>query len=408
MAVFEYHGITVSSGKTVHGVRDAESVKALRVQLRKDGVLLTTAAEEKAAKEKRKGDLSLKRLFDRVSVSDVAIMTRQLATLVRAKIPLFEALSALIDQVEKDALRRALTNIRDQVREGTSFAAALELHPKIFPHMYVNMVRAGEASGTLEGVLGRLTEFMDKQAKLRGKVTSALAYPILMMIIAAILISVLMVAVVPKVTGIFQNMGRALPWYTSLLITVSGFMADFWWLLLAGLVGGIYAFRRWKGGKKGRLQWDTFVLATPIFGPLVKMVAIARFSRTLATLLNAGVALLGAMGIVKEVLGNAALEQVVEDATGSIREGQSIAEPLKASGRFPPMVTHMIAIGERSGQLEEMLENVAEAYDSAVDTRVQMLTSLLEPLIIVVMGAAVAFIAMSILFPLIQMSDFVD
>ncbi len=407
MAVYEYSGISATTGKAVKGLKDAENVKALRSLLRREGVLLTTAAEEQQAKE-RKGQQSLRRFFERPSVADVAIMTRQLAVLVRAKIPLFESLSALIDQAEKEGLRRALTNIRDQVREGTAFADALAEHPKIFSDMYVNMVRAGEASGTLEAVLERLTVFIESQASLKSKVTSALAYPVLMLIIAVTMISVLMVAVVPKVTAIFESMDRALPWYTSLLIAVSGFTASFWWLILLVVIGTVWGFRRWKRTTEGKLTWDSFVLGLPVFGPLVQMVAISRFSRTLATLLSAGVALLQAMGIVRSVLGNAALQKVVEEATTSIREGQSIADPLKASGRFPPLVTHMIAIGEKSGQLEEMLENVADAYDSAVDNRVQMLTSLLEPIIIVVMGGAVAFIAMSILFPLIQMSDFVD
>jgi general secretion pathway protein F len=408
MAVFEYRGITVGTGKSVAGVRDAENVKALRGQLRKDGILLTSATEEAAAKEEKKGQLDLKRLFERPNVGDIAVMTRQLATLIRAKIPLFEALSALIDQVEKEGLRRALTNVRDQVREGTAFNDALREHPAIFSDMYVNMVRAGEASGTLEAVLERLTEFMEKQAKLKGKVSSALAYPILMIIIAVILISVLMVAVVPKVTGIFESMGRALPWYTRLLIGVSQFTAGYWWLIIAAIAGGAWLFKRWRKTVEGRYSWDRIVLGMPVFGPLVQMVAISRFTRTLATLLGAGVALLPAMGIVRAVLGNAVLEKVVDEATNSIREGQSIADPLKASGHFPPLVTHMIAIGEKSGQLEEMLENIANAYDSSVDNRVQMLTSLLEPLIIVVMGAGVAFIAMSILFPLIQTSEFVE
>ncbi|MBI4702130.1 MAG: type II secretion system inner membrane protein GspF [Deltaproteobacteria bacterium] len=408
MAVFEYRGILASTGKSVRGVRDAENAKALRALLRRDGVLLTGAAEEKAAAQEGRRQIDLRRLVARVSAADLAMMTRQLATLVHAGIPLFESLTALIEQVEKDQLKRALSGVRDHVREGTSFAAALEQHPKIFSSLYVNMVRAGEASGTLEAVLERLTHFMEGQAKLRGKVVAALAYPALMVVIATTILSVLMVAVVPKVTSIFQSMDRALPWYTSLLIAVSHFLSDYWWLVLgAGSVAAIL-FRRWRRTPQGRERWDSFTLATPIFGPLVQMVAIARFSRTLATLLAAGVPLLQAMDIVRTVLGNAALENVVAEATGSIREGESIAEPLKRSGRFPPLVTHMIAIGERSGELEQMLENVATAYDSAVDTRVQMLTSLLEPVIIVVMGGAVGFIALSILMPLIQISEFVD
>jgi general secretion pathway protein F len=247
---------------------------------------------------------------------------------------------------------------------------------------------------------------MESQARLKGKVVAALAYPVLRLIIGTTLISILMVAVVPNVTTIFQSMDQALPWYTALLIGVSDFAAGYWWLILGLGFGGIWLFRRWVKTPKGRLRWDGFLLKLPIFGKLIQMLSVARFARTLATLLASGVALLAAMDIVRAVLGNAVLEQVVVDAIGSIREGQSIAEPLKRSGHFPPIVTHMIAIGERSGQLEGMLESVSDAYDAAVETRVQLLTSLLEPLMIVVMGGAVGFIAMSILMPLIQMSSF--
>ena len=406
MAVFEYTGIAVSSGKQVKGVRDAENQKALRAALRKDGVLLTAATEEQAAKERARRSIKLFSFLDRPSSSDVAIMTRQLATLVGAGIPLFESLNALIEQLEKESLKRAITAVREQVREGTSFAKALEAHPQIFPPLYVNMVRAGEASGTLEGVLDRLTQFMESQAKLKGKVIGALAYPALMVLIGVVLISVLMVAVVPNVKSIFASVGQALPWYTELLLFTSDILSSYWWLIAILWAIAIYGFRRWRSKPAGRLAWDALILNIPVFGKLIQMLSVARFARTLATLLSAGVALLTAMDIVRSVLGNAALEKVVADAISSIREGQSIAEPLKRSGRFPPMVTHMIAIGEKSGQLEEMLENVADAYDAAVETRVQMLTSLLEPLMIVVMGGAVGFIAMAILMPIIQMSSF--
>lgn len=406
MAVFEYRGILVGTGKPVKGVRDAENAKALRTALRKDGVLLTVATEGKAAEEKAKKNIKLFEFMSRPGTADIAVLTRQLATLIGAGIPLFESLSALVEQVENEQLKRALTQIREQVREGTSFAKALEAHPTIFPPLYVNMVRAGEASGTLQQVLERLTSFMESQAKLQGKVTSAMAYPVLMAIIGTSLVSVLMVAVVPNVTTIFASMDQALPWYTALLIGTSDFMSNYWWLLLGLLAGFIYGFRRWKRTPKGKLRWDTFVLKVPVFGKVVLMLSIARFARTLATLLASGVALLTAMDIVRNVLGNAALEKVVQDAIGSIREGQSIAEPLKRSGRFPPIVTHMITVGEKSGQLEGMLESVSNAYDTEVENRVQMLTSLLEPLIIVMMGGVVGFIAVSILMPLIQMSSF--
>ncbi|NUP06142.1 MAG: type II secretion system inner membrane protein GspF [Polyangiaceae bacterium] len=406
MAVYEYRGILIGSGKPTKGVRDADNAKTLRSLLRKDGILLTSATEEQAVKEREKRDIKVFNVFSRPSTGDIAVMTRQLATLLRAGIPLFESLNALIEQVEKETLKRALTNIREQVKEGTSFAKALEGHPTIFPPLYVNMVRAGEASGTLEAVLERLTLFMENQAKLKGKVTAAMAYPALMAIIGTLLISVLMIAVVPNLITTFESMDQALPWYTQLLIFASDTMGKYWWLLAIMLGGFIYVFRRWKNTTNGRLAWHAFLLKVPVFGSLFSMLAISRFSRTLATLLAAGVNLLQAMDIVKNVLDNAVLEKVVADAIANIREGQTIADPLKRSKRFPPIVTHMIAIGEKSGQLENMLENVAIAYDSAVETRVQVLTSLLEPLMIVVMGGAVAFIAFSILMPLIQMSNF--
>lgn len=406
MAVFEYRGILVTSGKPTKGFRDAENAKSLRSSLRKDGILLTVANETKSKAAQDQKKKSLFSFGGRASAGDVAIMTRQLATLIGAGIPLFESLSALIEQVEQEPIRHALTEIREKVREGTSFAKALEAHPGIFPDIYVNMVRAGEASGTLEKVLERLTSFMDAQAKLRGKVSSALAYPILMIIIGVSLISVLMVAVVPNVVSIFQSMNEALPWYTSLLIGTSDFLSGYWWILFPSLFISIYWFRRWTKTPNGKLKWHAFLLKMPIFGKLVQMIAVARFARTLATLLAAGVALLPAMDIVRNVLGNAVLEKVIVEAIGSIREGQSIAEPLKKSGRFPPLVTHMISVGEKSGKLEGMLESVSDAYDAAVEARVQVVTSLLEPLIIVCMGAGVAFIAMAILMPLIQMSSF--
>jgi general secretion pathway protein F len=294
------------------------------------------------------------------------------------------------------------------LKEGTSFAKSLEAHPKVFPSLFVNMVAAGEASGTLENVLERLADFMENQARLRGKVTAALAYPVLMTIIGVVMVSVLMVAVVPKVVTIFDNLGQELPWYTRLLILVSDIFANFWWALIGLTVGGTYAFRRWKSTTAGRLKWDTFLLKVPIFGRLNLLVAVARFARTLSTLLASGVPLLKAMEIVKNVLGNTLLEGVVTNAINSIREGESIAEPLKRSAQFPPMVTHMIAIGERSGQLEDMLDNVSRAYEADVETKVAALTSLLEPLMIVALGGVVGFIVMAILMPLVQMNQLVQ
>jgi general secretion pathway protein F len=465
MAVFEYRGILSASGKQVHGVRDADNAKVLRANLKREGILLTGAHEEIKNKGGARASFDAGSLFRRVNVGDVAMMTRQLATLVNAGIPLVEAVGALIEQMDKLELKRVLTQVVDRLNEGSSLAKALESHGQVFSNLYVSMVAAGEASGTLEAVLERLADFMESQSKLRGKVGAALAYPALMVVIGSGLITVMMVVVVPKVTAIFESLDRALPWYTQALIGMShlvssnqmlGFvlslatfpltraaLRDFkpnerakqMLFIVAAVTGGgllvLCAFvvesvgayavgivigvvagmavawvSAWLATPEGRLAKDSFLLRMPIFGKLVQMLAVSRFSRTLATLLRSGVPLLKAMDIVKNVLDNAQLEKVIETAAGSIREGESIAGPLKRSGNFPPIVTHMIAVGERSGQLEQMLENVARAYDTQVETRVQALTSLLEPLMIVVMGGGVGFIAFAILTPLIQMNEF--
>ena len=408
MPGFEYKGLEVASGKSVKGYRDADSPKALRALLRREGVLLTLATPENERKARAKRDIQLLGFLYRPSSGDVAILTRQLATLVRAGVPLVESITALVDQVEKESLVRILTDVSENLKEGKAFASCLGAHPKVFPPLYINMVAAGEASGTLEAVLERLSDFMEAQARLKGKLVSALAYPVLMTLIASVLVGALMVGVVPKVTSMFENMQQELPWYTALLIFISDTLASYWWLIFGGIGLAIYAFRRWQATPGGRMIWDRLMLRLPLFGRLNLLVAVARFSRTLATLLASGVALLPAMDIVKSVLGNVQLEAVVKVAIGSIREGESIAEPLRRSGYFPPMVTHMIAVGEKSGQLEQMLQNVSRAYEADVETRVTTLTSLLEPLIIVVMGGMVAFIAMAIIMPLVQMNQLVQ
>lgn len=407
MAVFAWQGVT-TAGKEVKGVRDADSAKALRALLRKDGILVTKILEEAEARQKAAREVDFKRYFQRVSSLDVALTTRQLATLLRSGVPLVESLTAMTDQIDKPDLKNAFTQCRDKINEGTSFADALRQHPKIFEPLYVNMVAAGEASGTLEAVLGRLAEFLEGQAKLKSKVAGALAYPAFMVVMAMATVSMMMIVVVPKVTAIFEDFEQALPWYTQVLIFVSDVFAGYWWLLILLTVGGVVGFRKWKASPKGREQWDRFVLRAPLFGQLILMSAIARFTRTLATLLQSGVPVLQALEITRNVLGNTELMQVIEDARVSIREGESIAAPLKRSGKIPPIVTHMIAVGERSGQLEEMLENVANSYDTQVEAKVQGITSLIEPLLIVVLGGVTGGIAFSILMPLMKINQFVS
>jgi general secretion pathway protein F len=407
MAVFQWQGID-AAGKDVKGIRDADNARLLRTMLRKEGILATAIEEEGAARTRTRREIDFRAFFQRVSVQDVGIVTRQLATLLRSGVPLVEALSAIIEQADQPRLGSALTQIRDKVNEGTSLADALRLHPTIFEDLYVNMVAAGESSGTLDTVLDRLADHLDASATLRTKVFSALAYPAFMVVFGFAVIALLMVVVVPKVTSIFEGFNATLPWYTRTLIFVSNSIASFWWLMLLAFGGAIYWFRRWRATEKGRATWDRRVLKVPVMGHLVLMVALARFSRTLSTLLASGVPLLTAMDITRNVLGNAELMRVVEDARGSIREGESIAAPLKRSGAFPPIVTQMIAIGERSGQLEQMLGHVAIAYENQVDARLATLTSLLGPVMIVVMGVMAGSIALSILLPLMQINEFVQ
>lgn len=407
MAVFQWQGID-TGGRDVKGIRDADNARALRAVLRREGILATAIEEEGLARTRTAREVDLRRIFERVTVQEIALLTRQLATLLRSGVPLVEGLSALIEQIEKPRLNAALTQIRDKVNEGTSFATALEAHPKIFPPLFANMVAAGESSGTLDAVLERLADHLDASAALRGKVYGALAYPAFLVVFGVAVLSLLMGVVVPKVTAIFEGFDAVLPWYTRTLIFVSHAFGSYGWLIALVVGGAVYLVRRRLATPAGRLAWDARLLQQPLVGPLVRMVAIARFARTLATLLSSGVPLLTALDITKNVLGNAELMRVIEEARTSIREGESIAAPLKRSGRFPPIVTHMIAIGERSGQLEHMLQHVAVAYEQQIDARLNAFTSLLGPLMIVIMGVLAGSVALCILLPLMRISEFVQ
>ena len=409
MAVYAYKGLD-ARGKQVAGVRDAENPRVLRAVMRKEGVFITEHSEERERVVSGKGlsrEVDVKGWFDRVKPQDVAMVTRQLATLIKAGIPLAESLSALVEQSGSDKLKRTLSEVRIKVNEGTSLADALGEHPKVFTDLYVNMVRAGEAAGNLDIVLARLAEFLDGQVRLKGKISGAMFYPIIMLVAATLITGLLMVVVVPKITEIFADMGKSLPWNTQLLIYVSRFTGGYWWLMLIVGVGGYFTFRWWRKSPGGKPKWDRLVLNLWMIGPLVRMIAVGRFSRVLGTLLHGGVPLLKALEIVKYLLGNDVLINVVEQARIAIREGESIAAPLAKSGQFPPVVTRMIAVGERSGHLEEMLENVAIAYETEVELRINRLTTMMEPLLILTMGGVVFSIVFSILMPILQMNEMI-
>jgi general secretion pathway protein F len=404
MPVFEYKALD-TAGKAVQGLKEADSPKTLRANLRREGVFLTEVIGQKQADAQASRDVNVKRwVIGRVSAEDLAIATRQLAVLVHAGIPLVEALTALVEQVDKEKLKRVLGDVKQRVNEGASLADALAAHPKVFGDLYINMIRAGEHSGALEIVLVRLADFTESQARLRSKIMGTMAYPVLMMVIGSLVLGVLFTVVIPKVTKIFADTKATLPWMTRALMAFTGFITEWWWALGLLAVAGVYGFFRWKVTPAGKARWHRFVLTVPIFGRLVRIIAIGRFARTLSTLLKSGVPLLTAMDIVKNVVGNVRLAEVIDEARDAIREGESIAAPLKRSGEFPPLVHHMVAIGERSGSLEEMLASVASAYEDQVETTVAALTSLLEPLMIVAMGAVVAFIVFSVLMPILQLN----
>ncbi len=411
MPVFEYRGLS-EAGKPINGLKEADSPKTLRGLLRKDGVYLTEVLGQ-AEGNKVNGtkpsfaskEIDLRRFArGRISTEDIAITTRQLATLLGAGVTLVEGLSALVDQVEKERLKRILSDVKQRVNEGSSLADALGKHQRVFGNLYINMIRAGEHSGALDAVLLRLADFTEGQAKLRQKVIGTLLYPAVMVVIGSGILILLMTVVVPKVTKIFDTMRMTLPWTTRLLIFTSNSLQTWWFLIFPTVFGGIASFVWWTRSPKGKPVWDRKVLKAPIIGSMIRLLSIARFARTLATLLKSGVPLLTAMDIVKNVLTNTVLTEVIENARDAIREGESVATPLKRSGQFPPLVYHMIAIGERSGQLEEMLVSVADSYETQVNVRMGALTALLEPLLIVGMGGVIAFVAFSILMPILQIN----
>jgi general secretion pathway protein F len=419
MTMYAFKGIS-ATGKPAQGVKDADSPKALRQLLRKDGIVVTDVSVSKAgvggkgamaaAKGGRGGALSRNvdfgGIFGGVKKAEVANFTRQLATLLQSGIPLAESLSALFEQTENVRFKVPIGEIKTAVNEGTSLADALSKHKKIFDDLYVSMVRAGEVAGNLDEVLGRLADFIEASQKLKSKVTGAMVYPIIMAVIGFAIMSILMIFVIPSLTKMFAQRGKALPVNTRFLVWVSHTLSHYFLFLIAGMALFFYGFYRWTKSSSGRPAWHRFVLKIPAVGPLVRQVNIARFARTLSTMLHAGVPLLRSLDTGKEIMGNVILRKAIEDAKISVTEGEALAATLKRSGHFPPTVIHMIAVGERAGQLEQMLGRIAATYEGEVDTKLARFTTLLEPLMLVVMGGTVAFVVFSILQPIMDMGTF--
>ena len=413
MPMYAYKGLA-TNGKAVNGMRDADSPKTLRQLLRKDGVLVTNfelskgGKAAKAANAKRGGlskEVDLGGLFGGVKKVEIATFTRQLATLIKAGIPLSESLGALTDQISNIRLKTPVSEIRSAVNEGMSLADALAKHPKLFDELFVSMVRAGELAGNLDDVLSRLADFLEASQKLKSKITGAMIYPTVMIVVGTAIMVVLMVKVIPQITQMFTQGGRTLPLNTRMLIAVSGFLGhNLLWILMALVIGGIL-FSKWKASKDGKPIWHAFVLRIPALGELVRTINVGRFARTLGTMLQSGVPMLRSLDTAKQIVGNVLIQNAIEDAKKAVTEGESLATTLKKSGQFPATMIHMTAVGERAGQLEQMLERVAITYETEVDTKLSRFTSLLEPLMLVVMGGAVAFIVFSILQPIMDLGQ---
>ena len=405
MPVYEYRALN-TSGRAVKGIVDADSSRAARLKLRRNGIFPTELHEEAEAQgDKREFDVL--RFLRRVKLQEVAITVRQLSTLLSAGLPLVESLTAIIEQVPNPALKKIVTQVRERVNEGSSLADAFAQHPRVFSSLFVNMTRAGERSGALEIVLERLADFTENQVAFRHKISAAMVYPILMTFVGIGVLGFLLGYVIPTVTQIFEDLKQTLPLPTLILMMASDALRRYWWVGVVVLALMLLGIDRYSRTEAGRLVLDRVKIKAPIFGPLALKVAIARFTRTLAILLRSGVPVLTSMDIVKNVVSNRVLEHVIEEARDNIREGQDIAPPLRRSQLFPPMATHMIAVGEKSGKLEDMLMRVADTFETDVETTVQGLTALIEPLMILLMGSVIGFIALSILLPIFQINQIV-
>jgi general secretion pathway protein F len=404
--VYAYRGVT-SAGKAARGHVDAESLKGARARLRRDGIFPTEIAEgrsEKAAPSSESSRRFRLRLPQRISAFDLALATRQAATLLGAGIPLVESLRALTDQVENPRLKSVYGQVRERVNQGASFADALGAS-RVFPDLYVSMVRAGEAGGALEQVLERLADYMESQVRLRNKVGSILIYPLVMFGFACVVVGALVTVVLPQITQLLTSLNQPLPFYTRWIIGASNFTRSYWWAIFLFVGALIFGFRALIKTTRGRAVYDRVRLRIPVVGRLARLIAISRFARTLSTLLAGGLPIIRALHTAGEVAGNTVLAEAIDAARLSITEGQSVARPLRNSGEFPPLVTHMIEVGEQSGELEAMLAKVADTYEEQVETAVTRLTALLEPFLILIMVGIVLVIILATLVPLLQITS---
>jgi len=404
MPIFVYKGV-VAGNRSTTGTVDAESLRAARSKLRNDGIFPTQIREGNARGDTSSwwAQLELPELR-RVPDLELALFANQLSTLLSAGVPLLESLEALTEQVENERLKAIIGRVRDSVNQGSSLADAFGAFPKVFDTLFRSMVRAGESSGALPLVLKRLGDYVESRMRLRNKITAAMTYPALMLVASSVVMGVLLVYVIPTITQLLTNMGSELPLLTRIVIAVSDFMISYWPVLIGGVAGSFLLFSRIVRTERGRLAWDGLRLRIPAIGRSVRYTAISRFARTLATLLAGGVNIVQALEISCKVSGNEVIGRAVLQAKESITQGTSIAAPLRQSGQFPAMVTHMISVGEASGELDTMLARLADTYDDLVDRALDRVNALLGPILLLFVAGIVVMVVLSTLLPLMNLT----
>ena len=407
MPVYEYTALD-GAGKNLNGIIDADSAVAARQKLRGSGIFPVQVKKTSSRpKDVPSSSVTVSNIFQRVKPGELSATTRQLSILLGAGVTLVASLDALIAQIANPLLKKIMAQVKESVNEGKSLAFSLSQHPKIFSQIYINMVRAGEASGSLDLVLDRLAEFSEHQDALRGRFKAALAYPVFMFFIGSIILFFLVTFIVPNITKIFSDMHQTLPLPSLVLIGVSNFLKSFWWLVLLVLGGCVILIKKLIKTPRGNHIWDEIKLRTPVIGAIYMKMAMARFGRTLGSLLRSGVPPLTALQIVRNIVNNTLIAEVIDNAMEEIEAGASLATSLAQSRWFPPIVIQMISVGEQSGELENMLDKVAEVYERETESKIMAMTSMLEPVMILVMGVVVGFIVISILLPIFEMNQMI-
>lgn len=402
MAVFVYKA-TDRSGKLVSGTMEGRSREAIVAKLQETNLYPLKVAEQGA--EKAGSSANIFSAFQRIKTRDVMTFTQHLSILTEAGLPLDRSLTILRDLTENKKLAKVIDNVLKSVQGGSSLNEALARHPKIFSSLYVNMVKAGESGGVLEIVVNRLGEFLANAQALREDIVSAMIYPVLLTLVAGSAVAVLLLFVVPKFADMFMDMGQALPLPTQILLSCTDILTGYWWLILGVLIAAIIIFRYYVGTESGKHNWDDCKLKMPMLGELIKKIEAARFARTLGTLIRSGVPILQGISIVKDIIANSVIARAMQDISSGLKEGGGITTPLRESDIFPPLVVHMIGIGEETGQLDNMLIKVADTYDEEIRSNVKRLVSLLEPAMILIMGIIVGFIVVAMLMAIFSVNQ---